>query len=182
MRARPRGQSLPSMGRAGWRLQPWARSVDRGTCGRGIEPRKYDFRKPTWSRVAEGNSGVRVNCECTPLPARSEALSTQGSSMAENREIPRSPTEVGRTGKTEGRKPVMHERGKSDRPVVPRNSPNKAERPAAEAGEGRGLAEGNPRQTAVGRTQMRSEPAKSGLDRVREIDSLVSTRGRSPVR
>ena len=35
----------------------------------------------------------------------------------------------------------MHERGKSDGPVIPASSPNKAA--AAEAGEERGLAKGN---------------------------------------
>ena len=65
---------------------------------------------------------------------------------------------MGRTGKAEGRKPVMHEREKSDRPVVPRNSPNKADRTAAEAGEGRGLTNGNPRQTDRARTRRRSKP------------------------
>jgi RNA-directed DNA polymerase len=34
---------------------------------------------------------------------------------------------------------MMNERGKSDRPVVPAKSPNKAGQPAAEGMEGRGL-------------------------------------------
>ena len=38
---------------------------------------------------------------------------------------------------------MMNERGKSDRPVVPAKSPNKAGQPAAEGMEGRGLAKGN---------------------------------------
>lgn len=89
--------------------------------------------------------------------------------MAENREIPRLPAQVGRTEKADGRKTVMHEGGKSDRPVVPGNPSNKAARPAAETGEGRGLAKGNLSRDARGRTQRRDEPLNSGLARVREI-------------
>ena len=37
----------------------------------------------------------------------------------------------------------MHERGKSDRPVIPAKLPNNTGSPGAEAVEGRGLAEGN---------------------------------------
>src|SRR5215218_872909 len=90
-------------------------------------------------------------------PARSEIPCTHGTSMSENREIPRSPvraaSEMGEapTGRAVGgplgegdrRKPEMHERGKSDRPVVPAKPPNKPGRPGAEAVEGRGLAKGN---------------------------------------
>src|SRR5215218_410855 len=90
-------------------------------------------------------------------PARSEIPCTLGTSMSENREIPRSPvraaSEMGEapTGRAVGgplgegdrRKPEMHERGKSDRPVVPAKPPNKPGRPGAEAVEGRGLAKGN---------------------------------------
>src|SRR5687768_8266138 len=39
--------------------------------------------------------------------------------------------------------PMMHARGKSDTPIVPRKPPNNAARAAAEAVEGRGVAEGN---------------------------------------
>jgi RNA-directed DNA polymerase len=60
----------------------------------------------------------------------------------------------------------MHERGKSDGPVVPANLPNKAA--AAEAGEGRGPAKGN--------TDGKPRPGRSAgpgvssaLDRVREV-------------
>ena len=60
----------------------------------------------------------------------------------------------------------MHEHGKSDSPVVPARPPSKAV--AAEAAEGRGLAEGN----ADGPTRPghRAGPGvPSGLDRVREV-------------
>jgi len=61
----------------------------------------------------------------------------------------------------------MNEQGKSDRPVVPLKSPNKAGRPAAEGMEGRGLAKGNlPEQNAL-RTQSRMS-VHSALERVRQ--------------
>src|SRR5271165_2272006 len=62
----------------------------------------------------------------------------------------------------------MHEHGKSDSPVVPARPPNKAAKAAAEAVEGRGLAEGNTDgPTRPGRSAGSGVP--SGLDRVREV-------------
>jgi RNA-directed DNA polymerase len=61
----------------------------------------------------------------------------------------------------------MNEPGKSDRPVVPQKSPNKAGRPAAEGMEGRGLAKGNPPQQHAPRAQDRPG-APSALERVRQ--------------
>jgi RNA-directed DNA polymerase len=58
-------------------------------------------------------------------------------------------------------------RGKSDNPIVPAKSPNKAEGPAAEATEGRGLAKGNSPERNAFRTQGR-EDAPSALERVRQ--------------
>jgi RNA-directed DNA polymerase len=62
----------------------------------------------------------------------------------------------------------MHERGKSDGPVVPAKLPNKAGEPAAEAVEGRGPAKGN--------TASKTRPGhrdgvsvSSALDRVRRV-------------
>ena len=60
----------------------------------------------------------------------------------------------------------MNEHGKSDSPVVPVKSPNKAGQPAAEETEGRGLAKGNPRQQNAPRTQSQ-QGAQSALERVR---------------
>ena len=57
--------------------------------------------------------------------------------------------------------------GKSDRPVVPEKSPNKAGQPAAEGMEGRGLAKGNLPQQNASRTQSRND-APSALERVRQ--------------
>jgi RNA-directed DNA polymerase len=62
---------------------------------------------------------------------------------------------------------MMHERGKSDSPRVSRNLPNNAEEPAAEAGERRGLAEGNSPQRSTPRTQRRAGVSHA-LERVRQ--------------
>ncbi len=62
---------------------------------------------------------------------------------------------------------MMHDRGQSDRPVVPTKFPNKAGDPAAEGMEGRGLAKGNPSQQNAPRTLGR-DGALSALERVRE--------------
>jgi len=62
----------------------------------------------------------------------------------------------------------MDTRGKSDSLVVPGKSPNKAEEPAAEAMEGRGLAKGNSPERNALRTQGRGG-APSALERVRQV-------------
>jgi RNA-directed DNA polymerase len=96
-----------------------------------------------------------------------------GTSMRENREIPRSPAGLitGRVAQgTRGGTPEMHERGKSDGPVVPANPPNNvpAAAGAAEVGEERGPAKGNTTsKTPPGRSA--GPGASSALDRVREV-------------
>jgi group II intron reverse transcriptase/maturase len=62
---------------------------------------------------------------------------------------------------------MMHGGGKSDSPIVPGKSPNKAEGPAAEATEGRGLAKGNSFECNTPRTQSRVG-VPSALERVRQ--------------
>ena len=64
----------------------------------------------------------------------------------------------------------MNGHGKSDRPVVPAKSPNKAGRPAAEGTEGRGLSKGNLPQQNASRTPSRTD-APSALERVRQAAS-----------
>jgi RNA-directed DNA polymerase len=65
----------------------------------------------------------------------------------------------------------MNDREKSDRPVVPAISPNNPGRPGAEAGEGRGLLEGNTAgETRPGRSA--GEGVSSDLDRVRQAARL----------
>ena len=94
-----------------------------------------------------------------------------GTSMRENREIPRSPVRLitGRDAQgTRSGTPEMHEGGKSDGPVVPANLPNKAVGAVAEAGEGRGSAKGNTAsKTPAGRSA--GPGASSALERVREV-------------
>jgi RNA-directed DNA polymerase len=63
---------------------------------------------------------------------------------------------------------MMNGSGKSDSPIVPRKPPNKAEGPAAEVVEERGLAKGNSRGQNAPRTQGRTSGAPSALDRVRQ--------------
>ena len=65
---------------------------------------------------------------------------------------------------------MMNARGKSDRPVVPVKSSNKAGQPAAEGMEGRGLTKGNSQQQNASRTQCRSN-APSALERIRQAAS-----------
>lgn len=62
---------------------------------------------------------------------------------------------------------MMNEHGKSDRPVVPEKSPNKAGTSAAEGMEGRGRAKGNLPQQNASRTPSRTN-APSALERVRQ--------------
>ena len=57
--------------------------------------------------------------------------------------------------------------GKSDSPVVPEKSPNKAGQPVAEGMKGRGLAKGNLPQQNASRTPSRKD-APSALERVRQ--------------
>ena len=61
----------------------------------------------------------------------------------------------------------MNEHGKSDRPIVPGKSPNKARVSAAEEMEGRGLAKGNLGQQNAPRTQSRIS-APSELAQIRQ--------------
>jgi len=92
---------------------------------------------------------------------------------------------AGRTGKAWSHTPVMNEVGKSDEPIVPVKRPNNAARAVAEAVEGRGEAKGNAAERNADRTQSRSSPAHSELDRVRSSASkrfYAKTRGGSPVR
>jgi RNA-directed DNA polymerase len=62
---------------------------------------------------------------------------------------------------------MMNERGKSDRSMVPKKSPNKPGQPAAEGMEGRDLAKGNRRQQNTFRTQSRAD-VHSELEPVRQ--------------
>jgi hypothetical protein len=63
---------------------------------------------------------------------------------------------------------MMNGPGKSDSPVVPEKSPNKAGQPDAEGMEGRGLAKGNLPQQTASRTPCRQD-APSALERARPV-------------
>ena len=84
---------------------------------------------------------------------------------------------------------MMHERGKSDRPIVPEKPTNRecGAPCSAEGVEGRGPAEGNSDQQNRDRAQHRTCSAKrAGLNTVSSMSdrTLLTrlTRGRSPVR
>ena len=49
---------------------------------------------PTWSTTSEGNTARSAIRELRGDPARSETLCMYGTSMRENREVPRSPVRV----------------------------------------------------------------------------------------
>src|SRR6267143_260457 len=154
-------------------LQEQRRSVDRGTCGPGIQPRKTiapgrrrckEKRKATSgapiSRGTPESRAVRDPVHVCRHLAREpgDPKSTQGRcSLGTHREV-------------EGRTPMTNGPGKSDRPTVPEKFPNNAGQPAAEGMEGRGLAKGNLPQQNASRTPSR-EDALSAMERVRQAAS-----------
>src|SRR5213593_509597 len=122
------------------------RSVDRGTCGPGIEPRKNiapgcrrckEKRKATpsasISREASGPRAVR-----DPVHVRKHLAREPGDPSSA-----RGCSSGGPCREVDRRTPTMNGQGKSDRPVVPAKSPNKTGASVAEGMEGRGLAKGN---------------------------------------
>jgi len=121
------------------------------------------------------DSGRQHGCqrkgELANAPARSETSCTYRNSMGENREIPIPPPATASAGgRVEKavicRTSTMHGNGKSDRPVVPANQPNKAVQTVAEVGEERGLTKRNTTsKTGPGHSAGLSRP--SALDRVR---------------
>ena len=62
--------------------------------GWAIEPRNQGFGVPTQSQRAEGNISGSVRRELLGDPARSKNLCMYGTSMRENREVPRPPVAV----------------------------------------------------------------------------------------
>jgi RNA-directed DNA polymerase len=157
---------------------------------------------PTLFRQAEGNIVDGAIREPSGDPARSENLCMHESLHARE---PGGPTVTrsmvgwgGSCGEGQGRKPVMHDRRKSDGLVVPAKLPNKAADAVAEAVEGRGPGKGNAAsETRPGRSAGVS--VSSGLDRVRQVARKdkdarftalpwpdarfdAKTRARSPVR
>src|SRR5439155_1997684 len=141
--------------------QGWLRSVSRGTCRPGIEPRN----QPEWGADAVSLCGRQhadqQERELVRDPTGSQTPRMHGNTTHVNREIPGllqlslpgvdagAQREVGR------RTPLMHEAGKSYSCVVPKKVPNKARRRAAEGLEGRRLAKRNSPQVSTLRTQGR---------------------------
>src|SRR6267378_5071015 len=146
------------------------RSVDRGTCGPGIQPRKNlppgrrrcrSMRKaPSGAPISRGvpeSHAVRDPEHVRRHLAREpgDPKSAPGSScLGTHREV-------------QGRTPMTNGPGKSDSPVVPEKSPNNAGQPVAEGMEGSGLAKGNLPQQNASRIQSRKD-APSALERVRQ--------------
>jgi hypothetical protein len=92
-------------------------------------------------------------------PARSKNLGTHGISMCENREVPWPPVLLmvgaGREGNANGGNPLMHDRGKSDGPVVSAKPLNNAAVAVAEVVEERD----RPRETRQAKRAPDAEPA-----------------------
>ena len=162
------------------RGRPRRRSVDRGTCRPGIEPRN---QRP--GARASGSPGCRrrgarrkATPEAPPPRGASGPRAVRDPEHA-RKHLAREPGDPafvrgggsrGPHREVQGRTPMMDGRGKSDSPVVPGKPPNKAEGLAAEAAEGRGLAKGNPPERDALRTQGRGG-APSALERVRQAAS-----------
>jgi group II intron reverse transcriptase/maturase len=154
---------------------PSVRKDSGGSVGQGqmqaglVSSDIRDFGVPTRLTTSEGNIAGGVTREPVAGPAESKNQGMHRTFAPENREIPRSP--IGRSPggplrEGQGRKPEMHERGKSYSLVVPMKPPNKAG--AAEAVEERGLAERN----ADGKTRSRPRAGmrvSHALDRVRQV-------------
>jgi hypothetical protein len=111
------------------RPQGFRRSFDRGTCGPGIEPRKWaiplgsrrphNVRKATWAASLSRETA----CPCVvvdPGHARKHLAREPGGPMPGLGVMARGPR-----GESCRSKAVMHGRGKSDRPKVPGKPPNK---------------------------------------------------------
>ena len=138
----------------------------------GVLSREITYHQGADAVSVIGRQHTQARCgEREGDPARSKTSSTCGNSMRENREIPHPPPGSGpggRVGKDGVRNPAVDGGGKSDRPIVPTKSPNKAGQPAAEAAEGRGLTKENADRQNTPRTQSRNDGVPSALDRVRQ--------------
>src|SRR5919106_1944848 len=146
------------------------RSVDRGTCGPGIQPRKTfppgcrrckERRKaPPGASISRDATGPRAVRD--PEHVRQHLAREPGDPL-----VARSGRGCGPRREVYGRTPTMNDQGKSDRPAVPMKSPNNAGPPVAEEMEGSGLAKGNLCQQNAPRTPSR-DGAPSALERVRQ--------------
>src|SRR5437868_7585400 len=150
-------------------LQGKRRSVDRGTCGPGIQPRKKiapgrrrcKEKRKAPSGASISRDAVESRAVRDPGHVRKRLAREPGGPVLARRRW-----SGGTRREVQGRTPTMNEPRKSDGPIVPLKSPNKAGQPAAEEVEGRGPAKGNLPQQNAPRTQRR-ESAPSALERVR---------------
>src|SRR6266849_3235108 len=155
----------------------WSRSVSRGTCRPGIEPRnQLDWGADAVSLCGRQHA-VQQERELGRDPTGSETPGMHGNTSHENREIPgfsrrtRSRAGAGAQREVKRRTPLMHEPGKSDSRVVPKEDQNKARRRVAEGLEGRRLAKRSSPQAATLRTQGRAR-VDAALGRVRQAASV----------
>src|SRR3984893_1331640 len=155
------------------------RSVDRGTCGPGIEPRK----KLTPGRRRCGRK--RKAPLGTPISRGVPESRAVRDPVHVRRHLAREPGDPksaqgcrcrGTRREVQGRTPMTNGPGKSDRPVVPEKFLNNAGQPAAEGMEGSGLAKGNLPQQNASRTPSR-EDALSALEREGVADKAVRFMG-----
>src|SRR6266478_3903194 len=146
MRSRPRGRR---------------RSVDKGMCGPGIQPRKkITPGRRRCRRKRKAPSGAPISRGATESRAVRDpehvwkhlAREPGDPRVAQDSSCPGTHREV------QGRTPMT---------TVPGKSPNNAGQPATEGMEGRGLAKGNLPQQNASRTPSR-EDALSALERVRQ--------------
>ncbi len=113
MRSRPRGRR---------------RSVDRGTCGPGIQPRK---REPPGCRRCTDERKATPAASRSREPAGPRAVTDPEHARKRHAREPGDPVFArgrwsrGTRREVQGRTPAMNEHGKSDRPTVPVKSPNK---------------------------------------------------------
>jgi len=143
------------------------RSVDRGTCGPGIQPRKtITPGRRRCRRKRKATSGAPISrgepesrAIRDPVHVRRHLAWEPGDPKSAQRS-----SCLGTHREVQGRTPMTNGPGKSDRPVVPEKSPNNAGQPAAEGMEGRGLAKGNLPQQNASRTPSRKD-APSALER-----------------
>src|SRR5512134_3131699 len=155
-----------------WHPQGCRRSVDRGTRGQSIEPRK--FHRPGCRRCGEKRKATRAGalwrapvrpCVVRDLShAWKPSAREPGDPLAgrSGKSIPNGPHRQGRT-----RNPMTYGQRKSDLPIVPAKLPNNAAPAAAEAMEGRGGAKGNVVRGSTCQTQS-WESVSPALDRIRE--------------
>src|SRR5437016_419720 len=149
------------------------RSVDRGTCGPGIQPRKtITPGRRRCRRKRKATSGAPISrgepesrAIRDPVHVRRHLAWEPGDPKSAQRS-----SCLGTHREVQGRTPMTIGPGKSDRPTVPEKFPNNAGQPVAEVMEGRGLAKGNLPQQNASRTPSR-EDALSALERVRQAGS-----------